>query len=1198
MTGSQDGSSATRVILAFNERYWNDEAQGRGRPLSHYLALFPEHEDLVAAEFIANRKGDIDAAPTDAGGARPARVAGQLGPYLLDAELGRGGQGVVYRATDTRLGRTVALKVLTGLGPGAESQVARFRREAEAASRLEHPGICGVHDAGIEDGVPYIAMRFVEGETLATMISRSKVDSATTDDEFISAEDDAPQEPQPKKRPSKGSSSTPSMTRNQIFAMLGIFEKAARALHAAHEGGVLHRDIKPGNIMVTTDGEPVLLDFGLASIDSDDAGPTLTRTGEVFGTPAYMSPEQVTGQRVRLDRRSDVYSLGVTLYECLTGARPFEAPTREALYQAVLTKEPQDPRKLNKAIPADLKVVVETALAKDRDKRYQSAQAFADDLAAAREDRPIAARPVGPIGRAVRWARRRPMRAALTAALIVGIPLVTGLSGYIWANLPNIEAQKKAQADEAVESALEVGYFELHEGAAQQAVAAFEAALAADPASPEAIAGLALAQLRIKAPQSALETIVAGERRLAVPGVMARVKSDALVALGRQQEADAVLARAPDIKGSLLWFLEGMRAMREGHAGPYEGSTSLAAFHRARAALEKAVAASPHARRAYHFELAHATAHCSKTIDPEPMCAVLEALWPRSAKAWLWIAYSRHARDPEGGIAACRRAIALDPARADAWGELGYALFRRGDLDGSLEALTTAEKIGPSSSRFRQVLGIVLAAKGRAEEAVALFETELRADAASSGLFFNYGIALDACGRTEEAIEKFRRAIELNGKDAQVHQFLAGVLEKCNRRDAAIEALRTAVGLEPTWPSLRLQLGIALMKAERFEAATPEVREAIRLDGDLLPAQHALAEILARTGRFEEALAAQLEIVRRAPKDARARVFLAKLFGQRGRFEEAIRHAEAAIELDPKLGSAYFWLGAGQASLGDRGRGLENLQTAVRLDPKSADHHNGLGHVYEESGDIDAAVASYRRAFEIDPAYVDARVGLARLRLRQHAYDDVIEQTRIVIRDDPKNADAYFYLGCALDKTGAALEAAELLAGAIEKIPTDAYLYDLLAGIQFRAGAFDKAESTARAGLRADARFAPLHYRLAGIFKTTNREAEAIEAFREAIRIDPEYAEAHCDFGLLLARMGGRFAEAVPLIRRGHELGRKRGAAWEFPSLIWLDQALCDLARTLDDDDQTEKAVALLREHLSAFPDLSMAKKELRRLEE
>jgi serine/threonine protein kinase len=211
-----------------------------------------------------------------------------------------------------------------------------------------------------------------------------------------------------------GPGTSASTTRAQIQDLLTVFEKVARALHAAHEAGVVHRDIKPGNVMVTSAGEPVILDFGLAHAEDQDFE-SLTRPGDLFGTPAYMSPEQLTRGTLQLDRRTDVYSLGATLYECLTLKRPFEAPTREALYQAILSKEPPDPRSLNPAIPGDLRVVLETALAKDRDKRYQTALELAEELRRVRCYEPIVAKPAGPWTRLRRWSQRNP---ALATAVV------------------------------------------------------------------------------------------------------------------------------------------------------------------------------------------------------------------------------------------------------------------------------------------------------------------------------------------------------------------------------------------------------------------------------------------------------------------------------------------------------------------------------------------------------------------------------------------------------------------------------------------------------------------------------------------------------------------------------------------------------------------------------------------------------------
>ena len=362
-----------RLALEFLERFWSDLDAGRSVGLAPYLRQFPGHEELIAREYLGAVAEARGGGEGERGGEKRRSEEGRIGPYRLLEELGRGGQGVVWLAEDTRLGRRVALKVLTGLGPGAEMHLARFRREAALASKLDHPGICGVHDTGIEGGVPYIAMRYLEGETLADRMSRVRSEEVAGMPSSVITFDEgdvnAPSEARGPKGSPTGSS---SVDRKEVDLIVAAFEKVARALHAAHELGIVHRDIKPGNIMITPEGEPVLLDFGLAQDDSDGAGPTLTKTGDVFGTPAYMSPEQITGRRVKIDRRSDLYSLGATLYEALTLKRPFDAATRESLYQAILSKEPERARKLNRQIPSDLEVVLQCAMSKDRDKRYQT----------------------------------------------------------------------------------------------------------------------------------------------------------------------------------------------------------------------------------------------------------------------------------------------------------------------------------------------------------------------------------------------------------------------------------------------------------------------------------------------------------------------------------------------------------------------------------------------------------------------------------------------------------------------------------------------------------------------------------------------------------------------------------------------------------------------------------------------------------
>lgn len=399
-----DGARIPSEVLVhrFLRRALEDRESGALRPLGVYLDLFPGHDAAVAREWIR-----LAAAAGDA-----QDGAERFGPYLLLRSLGSGGQGHVHLAEDTRLSRRVALKILPR-GTGTDD-LRRFRREAEIASRLEHPGICTVYEAGSEDGTPFIAMRFVEGKSLATLLAEQRQrpggEASTLKLDFDS-----------KSPPSAPSTPVtvvdgPS-TREEILRVVHLVEKAARAVHAAHEAGVIHRDLKPGNIMVTPEGEPVVLDFGLARAEWTQEA--VSRTGDVFGTPPYMSPEQVRGER--LDRLTDVWSLGAVLYEVLSLRRAFDGATSAAVAQQILKSEPRDLRRLNPKISEDLGAVAATALTKEKNRRYRSAEDLAEDLRRIRQHEPIRARRAGPVRRLLRWAQRKPAIAALTGILTVAL---------------------------------------------------------------------------------------------------------------------------------------------------------------------------------------------------------------------------------------------------------------------------------------------------------------------------------------------------------------------------------------------------------------------------------------------------------------------------------------------------------------------------------------------------------------------------------------------------------------------------------------------------------------------------------------------------------------------------------------------------------------------------------------------------------
>ena len=331
--------------------------------------------------------------PNAASPAPPPRKIRYFGDYELLEEIARGGMGVVYRARQLSLNRPVALKMIAAGQLATPAAIQRFHTEAEAAARLDHPHIVPIYEIGQYEAHHYFSMKLIEGGTLADLSLKAKVQS--------------PKWPESAAR---------------------LVGTVARAAHYAHQRGILHRDLKPTNILLDDQSEPHITDFGLAKLVEDDS--SLTVSAAMLGTPAYMAPEQAAGGARQLTTAADTYSLGAILYELLTGQAPFRAETAVEMLRQVCEQEPPPPRSLNPKLDRDLETICLKCLSKDPLKRYADASGLAQDLDHWRRGEPILARPVGAVEKAWRWCRRRPVTAGLLAALL--IVFVAGLGGILW----------------------------------------------------------------------------------------------------------------------------------------------------------------------------------------------------------------------------------------------------------------------------------------------------------------------------------------------------------------------------------------------------------------------------------------------------------------------------------------------------------------------------------------------------------------------------------------------------------------------------------------------------------------------------------------------------------------------------------------------------------------------------------------------
>src|SRR5262245_46340398 len=337
-------------------------------------------------------------------------VLKDFGDYELLEEIGRGGQGVVYRARQKGLNRTIALKVI-GLGQWAtQAHLKRFRREAEAAANMDHPCIVPIYDVGEREGSCYFSMKFIDGGQLDEVTKR-----------------------------------TPISIRNAAE----LIAKLARTVHYAHEHGILHRDIKPGNILLDAKGEPHLTDFGLARLletksparraSDSDAGGTVTHTMDVLGTPSYMAPEQASGHNEQLTSGTDVYGLGAVFYQLLTGHPPFAGRTTYETIQLLLDTEPRQLRLWNPKIDRELSTICLKCLEKDPERRYTSALALAEDLEHWLKHEPIHAKPSGFFTHSRKWVQRNPTTTVLVTLLVA---LAIGLSVTVWNRRPAVVIPK------------------------------------------------------------------------------------------------------------------------------------------------------------------------------------------------------------------------------------------------------------------------------------------------------------------------------------------------------------------------------------------------------------------------------------------------------------------------------------------------------------------------------------------------------------------------------------------------------------------------------------------------------------------------------------------------------------------------------------------------------------------------------------
>src|SRR4051794_20521476 len=706
--------------------------------------------------------------------------------YEVEAILGRGGMGVVFKARHLRLNRTVAIKTLLGGGFAGPRERERFQREAETVAALRHPNVVQLYDVGEEEGRPYFTMEFVEGGSLALKLAGS---------------------PQPA-RPSADLVST-----------------LADAVHAAHRGGIVHRDLKPGNVLLAADGTPKISDFGLAR--RLEGGAALTLSGVLVGTPSYMAPEQALGRAAAVGPATDVYALGAILYELLTGRPPFRAATGAETVQQVISQEPAPPSRLNAQVPRDLETICLKCLHKEPVRRYGSAEELADDLRRFGEGWPIQARRVGWWERTWRWCRRNPTGAALTAALLV--PIFMAVGGGLW--LGRQSAERQGRAREAIEAVLAQvpGLRRQGRWPEAESILAQGRSRLVEAGSVDLRRQLAQAEkdLRLAAELERIRlTPPIEDNRFDYQGMAAAyAQAFAHAGLDVQGDIDTVSARirSSDLRPQLVMALDHWVYVADG-LGDTTSMTRL---------LGLARRADPDPRWGDRFRspalwrddeaLRRLAAEVQAGLDrtgpengpPTPLVALLaKKLGQKDGQAepLLRAAQVRHPEDfwlnyglgealrerkPAEAVGFYRAALATRPTVAPVHMEISVALLREGQANEAILASRKAVELDPKDGRFHFYLGECLHDGGRFTEAIVEFRRSIELDPRSALFHLGMGQCLQARGRIKEALGEFRRSIELDPKLAASYHYVGKCLQAKGRIDEAMGEFRRSIELAP-----------------------------------------------------------------------------------------------------------------------------------------------------------------------------------------------------------------------------------------------------------------------------------------------------------------------------------------------------------------------------------------------------------------
>jgi tetratricopeptide (TPR) repeat protein/serine/threonine protein kinase len=969
------------------------------------LALRRRVEALLAAfeqagSFLQQPAGGPGATsdashPGPASGNDPAEGPGTvIGPYQLIEQIGEGGMGTVYRAQQTApVRRLVALKVIK---PGMDTRqvVARFEAERQALALMDHPNIAKVLDGGTTDTArPYFVMELVKGVPITRYCDEHRLT--------------------PRQR-------------------LELFVPVCQAVQHAHQKGIIHRDLKPSNVLVALyDDRPVpkVIDFGVAKA----AGQPLTEQtlhtgfGAVVGTLEYMSPEQTGFDQLDVDMRSDIYSLGVMLYELLTGGPPFsrtelaqagaleflrlireQEPTRPSTKLSTAEGLPTlaasrgtEPRRLAALVRGELDWIVMKALEKDRNRRYETAGAFAADVQHYLADEPVQACPPSAWYRFRKFARRN--KASLAAAAS-GLAVILALAGSaIW--FGQQKALRQARTERTVTAALSQAQTLVDEGDKQ----------IDNPKRWQETARLAQAALQrgedLLAEGLGTDELAARVRQVRSAVDRAVAESGLLVELDRIRLEEATVksgkfdeARAAPLYAALFANYGLDLAEPQAAAAQINGSRLRDALL---AALEEWSEITPDAGEQNRLE------------------EILQAADPPDTFRARWLAAVRRRDGPE--LVKLAKDAPLQRLPTTAVCKLARDLRHVKEWAASERVLRTAQEVNPGDFWLNHDLGFTLMRQGRtrAEEAVGYLRVALALRSDSPGVHLNLGHALQDKGDLDGAVRKYQAALEIDPHCSMAHSNLGRVLHEKGDLNGALREYRAAVEADPKYAMAHNNLGAALQEKGDLEGAIQEYHAALKINPKFAPAHYNLANILRDSKDLEGAIQEYRAAVKADPDFVPAHINLGIALFDTKDFEAAIQEYRAALAIEPKRFTAHHNLANALKSKGDLKGAIQEYRAALEIKPDSAETHCNLGNALQAKGKLDEAISEWRKASDIDPKVAQAHYNLGVALADKGKVDEAIACYQKAIEIDPRYAEAHCNLGDALRRQGRLTESLE-----------------------------------------------------------------------------------------------------------------------------------------------------------------------------